>query len=493
MSDTTLVWFRRDLRLADQPALVAACERAERVVALYVHAPEEEGEWAPGGASRWWLHHSLAALDGALRARGGRLLLRAGPSLETLLDVARQAGATAVYWNRLYDPAAVARDTHIKAALRESGFECETFNAALLAEPWQLRTGAGDPYRVFTPFWRSCLAGLDTLPPPAPPPPVILAPATPLEGLPLAALGLEPRVRWDAGLAAAWTPGEDGALAQVEAFTEGALAGYGEGRNRPDLPGTSRLSPHLHFGEIGPRQCLAAARALASRQPAAQASADGFVRELGWREFAHHLLHHFPHTVDTPLDPRFEAFPWSPDAGLLEAWQRGRTGYPIVDAGMRELWTTGWMHNRVRMIAASLLTKNLRQPWVEGARWFWDTLVDADLANNTAGWQWTAGCGADAAPYFRIFNPMLQTERFDPERRYLRRWLPELARLPDAWIHRPWEAPAAVLDAAGLRLGHDYPLPVVDFRASREPALAAYAAIKGPVAAAAPAGVGRRP
>jgi deoxyribodipyrimidine photo-lyase len=477
---TALVWFRRDLRLADNPALTAACEHAQHVVALYVHAPGEEGEWAPGGASRWWLHHSLARLDDALRSRGGGLTIRRGESLETLLAVAREVGAERVYWNRLYDPALVARDTRIKAVLREAGHDCESFNAALLHEPWEVRTGQGEPYRVFTPFWRSSAARLDSLPRPLPPPEQIPSPLVTPASLSLDELGLRPRLSWDAGLHEAWTPGEDGALARLEAFADGAMAVYTDGRNRPDRADTSRLSPHLHFGEVGPRQCLAAARNAVAERPAAQASADGFIRQLGWREFAHHLLHHYPQTATAPLDLRFEAFPWESNDAWLEAWQRGRTGFPVVDAGMRELWATGWMHNRVRMIAASLLTKNLRQPWLAGARWFWDTLVDADLPNNTLGWQWTAGCGADAAPFFRIFNPMLQTERFDPERTYLRRWLPELRALPDAWIHRPWEAPAAVLAAAGVELGRDYPLPVIVFRDSREAALAAYGAIKGP-------------
>jgi deoxyribodipyrimidine photo-lyase len=448
------------------------------VVALYVHAPEEDGEWAPGGASRWWLHHSLGRLDDSLRARGGRLTLRRGGSLEALFTVARETGADRVYWNRLYEPARVAHDTRIKAALREAGLQCESFNAALLHEPWEVRTGQGDPYRVFTPFWRTCAARLDALPKPLPAPRRVVASPAPIASIALDALDLLPRTRWDAGLHAAWTPGEDGALARLECFAEGAIGAYGEGRNRPDRPETSRLSPYLHFGEVGPRQCLAAARNAIAERPAAQASADSFVRELGWREFAHHLLHHFPHTPTTSLDTRFAAFPWEPNDAWVDAWQRGRTGYPIVDAGMQELWQTGWMHNRVRMIAASLLTKNLRQPWLKGAQWFWDTLVDADLANNTLGWQWTAGCGADAAPYFRVFNPMLQTERFDPERAYLRRWLPELARLPDRWIHCPWEAPAAVLAQAGVELGRNYPRPIVDFRDSRAAALAAYGSIR---------------
>ena len=475
---TAIVWFRRDLRLADHPALAAACGRAERVVALYVHSPEQDGDWAPGGASRWWLRHSLAALAASLRAKGAELTLASGPAPDALRAVARETGATQVYWNRLYEPARVAEDTRIKSALREAGLHCASFNAALLHEPWEVRTGQGDPYRVFTPFWKACATRLDELPRPLPAPETIAAPEPPVSTLALDELELRPRIRWDAGLHETWTPGEPGALAQLDSFTAGAMAAYAEGRNRPDRPETSRLSPHLHCGEIGPRQCLAAVRNAVAEQPSSQVSADSFVRELGWREFAHHLLHHFPHTATEPLDARFERFPWVPRAEWLEAWQRGRTGYPLVDAGMRELWHTGWMHNRVRMIAASLFTKNLRQPWLEGARWFWDTLVDADLANNTLGWQWTAGCGADAAPFFRIFNPMLQTERFDPQRSYVRRWLPELARLPDRWIHCPWEAPPGVLADAGVALGRSYPRPIIDFRDSREAALAAYGSIK---------------
>jgi len=482
MSDAgaAIVWFRRDLRLTDNPALSAACETAAHVIALYVHAPEEDGEWAPGGASRWWLRHSPARLDESLRARGNRLLLRRGPALETLLGVARETGASRVFWNRLYEPTRVALDTQIQSALREAGVDSASCNAALLHEPWEVRTGQGEPYRVFTPFWKACSARLEALPRPLPAPRRIAAPPESVPGLALDELGLLPRIRWDSGLQAAWAPGEAGALAQLESFVEGAMAEYGEGRNRPDRQQTSRLSPYLHFGEVGPRQCVAAVRSAVAGRPAGSASADSFVRELGWREFAHHLLHHFPQAPAAPLDTRFDAFPWSPNDAWVEAWRRGRTGYPIVDAGMRELWQTGWMHNRVRMIAASLLTKNLRQPWLAGARWFWDTLVDADLANNTLGWQWTAGCGADAAPYFRVFNPMLQSERFDPQRAYLRRWLPELARLPDRWIHCPWEAPADILAEAGVDLGSTYPRPIVGFRESRAAALAAYGSVRAP-------------
>ena len=475
---TALVWFRRDLRLVDNPALAAACERAERVVALYVHGPEEEGDWRPGAASNWWLHRSLERLDASLGAKGGALILRRGTALEQILAVARESGATEVYWNRLYDPVLVARDTQVKAALRESGLGCESFNSALFFEPWALRTGQGGPYRVFTPFWKSCRAQLDALPAPRAAPQRVVSAGPHVASLALAELELNPRVRWDAGLESAWIPGEQGALARLESFCDTTIGRYDDGRNRPDHDWVSRLSPYLHFGEVGPRQCLAAVRNALTDAASGAQPAESYLRQLGWREFAHHLLHHFPATTNAPLEPSFERFPWEPNEAWLRAWQQGRTGYPLVDAGMRELWATGWMHNRVRMIVASLLTKNLRQPWLEGARWFWDTLVDASLANNTLGWQWTAGCGADAAPYFRIFNPVLQAERYDPDRAYIRRWVPELARLPDRFVHRPWLAPPAVLAAAGVTLGVDYPAPIVDFPASRQAALAAYASIR---------------
>ncbi|HUO79035.1 MAG TPA: deoxyribodipyrimidine photo-lyase [Steroidobacteraceae bacterium] len=476
---TAIVWFRRDLRLTDHPALRAALAAAERLVALYIHAPDEEAPWAPGGASRWWLHHSLAALDAALAARGARLTITAGASLETLLAVARASGASSVHWNRSYEPALVRRDTAIKAALRAAGVAADSHAGNLLVEPWAIKNGQGLPFRVFTPFWNACQAALGAVPQPTPPPRAV-PPAAPLAAaLPLAALGLLPRPRWDEGLAARWTPGEAGALARLEAFLDVDAAGYAERRDRPDLAGTSRLSPHLHFGELSARQALAAAQGAAAGA-AARRGTESFLRELGWREFAQHLLYAFPDTALAPLDARFARFEWRRDAVQLAAWQRGRTGVPLVDAGMRELWHTGWMHNRVRMVVASFLTKNLGLSWLEGARWFHDTLVDADLASNTLGWQWTAGCGADAAPYYRIFNPVLQAQRFDPDGRYLRTWLPELARLPGEWLHRPFAAPAAVLAGAGVALGRDYPAPIVDLAASRERALAAWQRLRGP-------------
>jgi deoxyribodipyrimidine photo-lyase len=445
IAQATVVWFRRDLRLHDNPALRAAA-RAGRVVPLFVWSPDEEAPWAPGAASRWWLHHSLAALGASLGRLGAPLVVRRGPSLDVLRAVAREAGAAAVCWNRLYEPAARARDAAVEQALRADGLAVETFNAALLAEPHEVATGAGDPYRVFTPFWRTVAPRLGAQPPePAPP---RLAGA-PFPGEPLDGLGLLPRIAWDGGLAQAWRPGEAGALAALDDFCESALSAYAAGRDRPGEPGTSRLSPHLHFGEIGPRQVVA--RILGQQARGRGAGTETFLKELGWREFAHHLLWHFPRTPAEPLDERFRRLPWRTDyAADLRRWQRGATGFPIVDAGLRELWATGWMHNRVRMIAASLLAKNLLIPWQEGARWFWDTLVDADLANNTLGWQWTAGCGADAAPFFRIFNPVLQSKKFDPQGRYLRRWLPELQGVPDEQLHEP--RPEAIVDLAATRV-----------------------------------------
>ncbi len=449
------------------------------MITAFIHDPESEGEWRPGAAADWWLHHSLQRLSESISALGGRLILRQGDSLQCLLDLARETGATRIVWNRLYEPAIVGRDTAIKTALRGTGLQCDSFNAALFFEPWEVRTGQGGPYRVFTPFWRACEQRLDELPSPLVAPRQLAGVSPSISSASVTDLHLLPSIRWDAGISGHWTPGESAAHARLAAFCDSALARYDDGRNRPDLDGCSRLSPFLHFGEVSPRQCLTAVRNSRMDHPASGKAAAAFIRELGWREFAHHLLHHFPQTTNQPLDPRFEQYPWEPDSQLLLAWQQGRTGYPIVDAGMRELWNTGWMHNRVRMIAASLLTKNLRQHWLDGARWFWDTLVDADLANNTSGWQWTAGCGADAAPYFRIFNPVLQAERFDPAHAYIRRWVPELAPLPDAWIHRPWQAPAGILQSAGIELGRQYPKPIVDFPLSRDRALAGYAVVKG--------------
>ena len=475
--ETGILWLRRDLRLADNPALQEASTHCDQVLPLFIQAPAEESPWAPGAASNWWLHHSLAALEQSLTRRGSRLVLAQGESLGTLLRVAKAIGATRIYWNRLYDPATRARDTRIKVALRDRGLICASHKALLLLEPWEVRKGTGEPYRIYSAFSRRCAP---ELPGPAPlPAPSLLPPAPDLPGLDLGDLGLLPTVAWDQGLRQRWKPGEAHALERADHFMARTLVDYGARRDLPSVPGTSGLSPHLHFGEISPRQVL---DLINRHHPDLQGPvAEPYVREILWREFAYHLLYHFPDTTDQPLDPRFTHFPWRRDDAedLQRAWQRGQTGIPLVDAGMRELWRTGWMHNRVRMVVASFLTKNLRLTWQSGARWFWDTLVDADLASNTLNWQWGAGCGADAAPYFRIFNPARQGERFDPEGTYVRRWCPELAGLPAKHIHQPWSAPDAVLRAARVRLGLDYPHPVVDLSRSRTQALDAFESIKG--------------
>ncbi|MBU3672519.1 MAG: deoxyribodipyrimidine photo-lyase [Sinobacteraceae bacterium] len=436
----TLLWLRQDLRLADHPALQAALQRGD-VIPVFIWSPEEEGEWQPGAASRWWLHQSLAALATELEKRGSRLVLRrATRSLDALRDLLVETGATAVYWGRRYEPLVIARDADIKNSLRAEGIEVRSFNTALLIEPWDVQNLSGKPFQVFTPYWRKACTAIDP-PKPAAAPSRIAAPARWPQSLALEALGLMPNIAWYGGMAEAWRPGEHGAAALLGSFLGGPVKDYAEQRNLPAVSGTSRLSPHLHFGEISPRQIWHAAPEWRSTQ---------FITEIGWREFAHHLLYHFPRTTNAPLRADFERFPWREDAGDLLAWQHGRTGIPLVDAGMRELWETGWMHNRVRMVVASFLVKNLRMHWLHGARWFWDTLVDADLASNTLGWQWAAGCGADAAPYFRVFNPASQADKFDPQGEYQRRWL-----------------------GSGSR-----PAPIVDLKASREAALAAFKTLR---------------
>ncbi len=466
MSAPALLWFRQDLRLTDNPALEAARAPGSAVIPVFLHAPHEEGEWAPGGAARWWQHHALAALERDLAARGSRLILQRvaaeSSSEAALLALARATGATSVHWNRRYEPAVIARDGALKTALRAQGLAAHSHNAALLAEPWEVRNQSGKPFQVFTPFWRNVVGQLAP-PPPTPAPAQLAAPQRWPDSLPLEALALLPRIRWYDGLAATWQPGEAGAARRLEQFLDAAWLEYDNRRDVPAQEGTSRLSPHLHHGEISPRQVwhAFARRASSDGIDATRWRQSKFLAEVGWREFAHHLLYHFPHTPTQPLRADFAHFPWRSDAALLEAWQRGRTGVPLVDAGMRELWHTGWMHNRVRMVVASFLVKNLLQPWQDGARWFWDTLVDADLASNTLGWQWSAGCGADAAPYFRIFNPVSQSQRFDPGGDYLARWLPELA----------------ALDA---KARHEVRSPIVDLRASREVALAAFAQLRAP-------------
>lgn len=480
---STLLWYRQDLRLADHPALRAALDAGGPVIPVYIWSPEEEGGWPPGAAACWWIHHSLTSLADDLRRRGSRLIIRRGTAVASLRELCRETGAGRIVFHGRYEPAARTQEEQVLAAFPShatDGPRAARHASALLFEPGEIATKDGRPYQVFTPFWRACLAR----PAPAAPLPAprgVPGPARWPRSLDVPDLGLESRIDRTTGFRDAWQPGEAGAKAQLAKFLDTALAAYPQDRNRPDRPGSSRLSPYLHHGEISPREVRHAVHNHASRgrAPGLLAGADEYLREIGWREFAHHLLVHFPHTVDHPLRAEFAAFPWARNRIGLRPWQRGRSGYPIVDAGMRELWSTGWMHNRVRMIAASFLVKDLLIPWNEGARWFWDTLVDADLANNTLGWQWTAGCGADAAPYVRIFNPMAQGERFDPDGAYVRRWVPELASFPADRIHRPAGIPPSTRGAAGAMIGRTYPAPIIDHAAARARALAARAVVRG--------------
>jgi len=467
MTRPAIVWFRRDLRLADNPAFAAAAADGRPVIPLLIDETGAAEAETDGGAARWWRHHSIAALAAALERAGLRLLLRRGEPGAVLDEVIAASGATRVLWNRRYTPRGVARDTAIKAALSRRGIEVHSFKANLLFEPWEITTKAGGPFRVFTPFWRACLAAPEPERPLPVPARLCPWPDQPA-GDRLDSWGWRPVAPdWAGGLRAEWRPGEAGAGARLAAFLEQGLAGYASGRDWPGRAGgCSRLSPHLAWGEISPRQVFHAIRDAAP----AGADRDRFLAELGWREFCAHLLFTVPDLAEQPLRGEFAAFPWRDDPAGLAAWRQGRTGYPLVDAGMRELWATGWMHNRARMVTASFLVKHLLLSWRLGAAWFADTLVDADPASNPASWQWVAGCGADAAPFFRIFNPVIQGEKFDPDGAYVRRWCPELAGLPDRWLHRPWEAPAASLRQAG---GRGYPAPIVAHDVARRRALAA--------------------
>ncbi|QHC35213.1 deoxyribodipyrimidine photo-lyase [Komagataeibacter xylinus] len=464
----TIMWFRDDLRLADNPALSAAVA-AGPVICVHIHDPALK----LGGAEKWWLHGALEALDADLRARGGQLCLMAGPEQESLLWLAQTLGARGVEWNRRYAGPARTRDAAIKTALKAGGLTAQSHPGNMLHEPWQVRTKQGGSFRVFTPWWRAVQAmgaplpplpvphGLDAALAAAPMPPAVTS-----RLVKLAALSLRPTTPdWAAGLRATWQPGETAALDRLDTFLEERLHGYATARDLPARPATSGLSPCLRFGHISPRQAW---HAVEERGPGDGDSAR-FLSELGWRDFAHSTLFDFPDMATRSLRPEFDAMPWRTDPAGLRAWQRGRTGYPIIDAGMRELWHTGCMHNRVRMIVASFLTKHLLLDWRVGERWFADTLVDADAASNPFNWQWVAGCGLDAAPYFRIFNPVLQGEKFDPEGTYVRHWVPELAHLPGRSIHTPWKT--------DLPAGTRYPTPVVDLAGGRARALAAWKAL----------------
>lgn len=478
------MWFREDLRVADNPALVEAVNRAGEVFPVFVD--ETPGRWRAGSAARVFRRSALAALDERLAGLGAPLTVLKGDPREVLPEFARATGAGLVTWNRRYDPDGIAIDKAVKADLSER-HEVRSFASRLMLEPFEVANRSGKPFLVFTPFYRHCSERYRPEMPLAAPESIGRGARRPAAGAiggrtfaaarPLLA-GDGP---WVQRLEAAWEISEAGAWRHFDRFASAAIDSYERGRDVPAAAGVSRLSPYLHFGLISPRQLWHALEDLrGARGGRGDAGMEAFLRQLFWRDFAHHLLFHFPETSERPLKRPWDAFPWcTAEQSVLEAWQRGRTGYPFVDAGMRELWATGWMHNRVRMVVGSFLTKHLGVHWLEGARWFWDTLVDADLANNTLGWQWVAGCGADAAPYFRIFNPTTQGQKFDPDGSYVRRWVPELAALPDRHLHAPDAAPAEVLAAAGVELGRDYPLPVVAHRPAREAALARYDVIKG--------------
>lgn len=478
---TTVIWHTNDLRTADHPGLIDALERG-RVVPIFILDPIEESYpgLASGAAARWWLHHSLISLAGSYRKLGIELSVYRGDTLQVLYEVASKAKACALHFSRRFLPDLDERDSRIGGIFTSMGLDVRRFSTYLLHPPEALRTGSGSPYKVFTPFYRKFLEDVVPRSPINAPPSIERDPdrrenSQIIEDI--TALGLLPSVRWDLGFYDTWIPGTQGGLRRLEAFRSSGVNRYDDGRDRPDIACTSMLSPHLHFGEVSPSQVWYALRANPGDSSPPSGS-EAFLREVAWREFSWHVLVHNPESLHRPLRPRYEAFPWRHDKAELRAWQRGLTGYPIVDAGMRQLWHTGWMHNRVRMIVASFLTKHLLHSWEDGAAWFWDTLVDADPGNNTMGWQWAAGCGADAQPYFRIFHPVTQGEKFDPDGTYVRRWVPELAAMPAEHIHQPWNAPEHVLQTAAVSLGVSYPRPIVDHKEARARALDALATLR---------------
>ena len=472
MMKKTLVWLRQDLRLLDNPALYHACALNQAVLIVYIL---DEAIYPLGGAQRWWLHHSLEALQKDLLKQNATCLFKKGNTEKILSELISTENISHLFWNRCYEPLAIQRDTHLKQLFNQMGVIIKSFNASLLNEPHQIKTKENAFFKIFTYYWKNCCAHqkLKSLLPI----PVFTQPIhqTVLDSDSLSTWDLLPqKPDWSTGLKNHWEPGEVGAQKQLKNFIQSKLIDYVDGRNFPANPKTSGLSPHLHFGEISPWQIYPLLKDMALKNPAMGRTIEGYLTQLGWREFSYYLLYHYPELPEKNFKSRFDDFPWVKNEALLQAWQKGNTGYPIIDAGMRQLWHSGYMHNRVRMIVASFLTKDLLIDWRMGADWFWDTLVDADVANNAASWQWVAGSGTDASPYFRIFNPVLQGEKFDPNGDYVRMWIPALRQLPNKYIHKPWEAPEAILKQANITLGKDYPLPIVDHHQARQEALALY-------------------
>lgn len=473
-----IVWLRQDLRLEDNPALFYAAAEGI-VIPVFILDHTIPKSWQLGGAQRWWLHHSLIELQKQFANYKIPLILQQGDPEKILLTLIKKTGAQTVYWNRCYEPYAIRRDSKIKLRLKQDNIEVKSFNAALLFEPWEIKNQQGDYFKVFTAFWKNCLKHSQQFS-------ILKIPKfnSFFENLASENLMdwklLPSKPNWAKAFDKIWQPGADGAKKRLASFLKDGLQGYAKNRDIPAISGTSQLSPHLHFGEISPKQIWHAVQHELAHRKNISADSERFLAEIGWREFSYYLLYHFPALPEQPFQTKFTDFSWHADKKLLQAWQQGKTGYPLIDAGMRQLWQTGWMHNRVRMIVASFLTKDLLIPWQQGEAWFWDTLVDADLANNAASWQWVAGSGADAAPYFRIFNPILQSKKFDPQGEYIRRWVPELKNLPDKYIHEPWVAPEIILKQAKIKLGDNYPHILIEHDIARDRALAAFKKIKNP-------------
>jgi len=474
---TAIVWFRQDLRLHDNPALVAAYENGYKIIPLYILDDENADDWKIGAASRFWLHHSLTSLNKDL---SDHMVFEKGDATKIIPDLIDKSGAEAVFWNRCYEPWRIDRDKKIKSDLEDNDITVESFNGCLLWEPWTIKNQAGSHYKVFTPFYRKGCLQAEPPREPLPRPDRLTYADTDNMGVKLDALNLLPENEnnWDKKILQHWTIGEAGALQRLNDFLDDGFYNYKEGRNHPSNNNMSMLSPYLARGEISPNTAWYATEQRGTAE-GWEKDRDHFLSELGWREFSYNLLFNYPKIKWKNLQEKFDAFPWkNEESEQLEAWKRGKTGYPIVDAGMRQLWETGYIHNRVRMIVGSFLVKNMLTHWTKGEEWFWDCLVDADPASNTASWQWIAGCGADAAPYFRIFNPILQSKKFDGDGDYIRQYVPELKDMPNDHIHAPWEAPKGILQMANVKLGDTYPKPMMDHGNARDKAMEAYQSVR---------------